>query len=56
MYIFDWKLEKNICFSEKYDYVGKLLKPGENHSNYSDDEEEETPPTPTAAGDKSKDD
>jgi hypothetical protein len=33
--------------------VGKLLKPGEQATSYSDDEEEETP---SAAGDKSKDD
>lgn len=30
-----------ILFSEKYDYVGRLLKPGESHSYYTD--EEETP-------------
>lgn len=28
-------------FLEKYDYVGRLLKPGESHSYYTD--EEETP-------------
>ncbi|XP_058805721.1 membrane-associated progesterone receptor component 1 [Phymastichus coffea] len=27
-------------FKERYDYVGKLLKPGEAHTNYSDEEEE----------------
>jgi hypothetical protein len=33
-----------VCFLfkiEKYDYVGRLLKPGESHSYYTD--EEETP-------------
>jgi len=30
-----------ILFLEKYDYVGRLLKPGESHSYYTD--EEETP-------------
>jgi len=31
-----------FCFYlEKYDYVGRLLKPGESHSYYTD--EEETP-------------
>lgn len=29
-------------FSEKYEYVGRLLRPGEEPSSYSD-EEEETP-------------
>lgn len=28
--------------SEKYDLVGKLLKPGEEPTNYSDEEPEET--------------
>ncbi|XP_014232223.1 membrane-associated progesterone receptor component 2 [Trichogramma pretiosum] len=28
-------------FKERYDLVGKLLKPGEPHTNYSDEEEEE---------------
>ena len=27
-------------FKERYDYVGKLLKPGESPTNYSDDEVE----------------
>ncbi|KAJ3658201.1 hypothetical protein Zmor_009955 [Zophobas morio] len=40
-------------FKEKYDLVGKLLKPGEQPTNYSDDEEDETP---TANAEKSKDD
>lgn len=35
---------------EKYDYVGRLLKPGEQPTNYSDEEDE------PASGDKSKDD
>lgn len=29
-----------FCFpAEKYDYVGKLLKPGEEPTEYTDDEE-----------------
>ncbi|KAK9509772.1 hypothetical protein O3M35_007010 [Rhynocoris fuscipes] len=28
-------------FTERYDYVGKLLKPGQEPASYSDDEEEE---------------
>ncbi|XP_015369784.1 PREDICTED: membrane-associated progesterone receptor component 2-like [Diuraphis noxia] len=34
-------LEWENQFMEKYDYVGRLLKPGESHSYYTD--EEETP-------------
>jgi membrane-associated progesterone receptor component len=29
-----------LYLSESYDYVGKLLKPGDAHTNYSDEEEE----------------
>ncbi|XP_014214179.1 membrane-associated progesterone receptor component 1 [Copidosoma floridanum] len=29
-------------FKERYDYVGKLLKPGEPHTNYADEEEEDS--------------
>jgi membrane-associated progesterone receptor component len=29
-----------FVFTEKYDYVGRLLKPGEEPTNYSDEEEE----------------
>lgn len=32
----------NLIFLEKYDYVGRLLKPGEAPNNYSDEEEEAT--------------
>ena len=32
--------EWNEQFKEKYDYVGKLLKPGEAPTNYSDEEDE----------------
>lgn len=28
-----------LCFAEKYDYIGKLLKPGEEPTEYTDDEE-----------------
>lgn len=32
-----------VChFSEKYDYVGRLLKPGEQPRDYSDTEDEQT--------------
>ena len=33
----EWELQ----FSEKYDLVGKLLKPGEEATHYSDEEESE---------------
>lgn len=29
-----------FVFADKYDYVGRLLKPGEEPNNYSDEEEE----------------
>lgn len=29
-----------MLFAERYDYVGKLLRPGEVPTNYSDEEEE----------------
>lgn len=29
-----------LLFLEKYDYVGRLLKPGQTPNNYSDEEEE----------------
>lgn len=45
----DSVLEWEMQFKEKYDYVGLLLKPGESHNSYSDDESE-------APGIKSKDD
>lgn len=35
-YMKEWELQ----FKEKYDYVGKLLKPGEAPTNYSDEEDE----------------
>ncbi|GAB6027260.1 hypothetical protein CHUAL_001545 [Chamberlinius hualienensis] len=31
-------------FSEKYDYVGRLLKPGEEPAEYSDEEDQSSPP------------
>lgn len=45
---------------EKYDYVGRLLKPGEEPTNYSDEEEEpsqteEEKKKITGSGDKLKD-
>ena len=30
----------NYPISERYEYVGKLLKPGETPTNYSDEEDE----------------
>ncbi|XP_021919132.1 membrane-associated progesterone receptor component 1 [Zootermopsis nevadensis] len=32
----EWEMQ----FKERYDYVGRLLKPGEEPTNYSDEEEE----------------
>lgn len=47
-----FSLIKFIYFvSEKYDFIGRLLKPGEQPTNYSDEEDD-----PSGAGDKSKDD
>ena len=37
-------------FVEKYDYIGKLLKPGEQPTEYTDTEEEQS------SQEKSKDD
>lgn len=33
----DWEMQ----FMDKYDHVGKLLKPGEEHTHYDEDEEQE---------------
>lgn len=33
----EWEMQ----FTEKYDYVGKLLKPGEKHTNYKAEESED---------------
>lgn len=33
-------IEKIINFSEKYEFVGRLLRPGEEPTNYSDEEDE----------------
>jgi len=33
-------LYDRTVFSEKYDYVGRLLRPGEEPTNYSEEEEE----------------
>lgn len=55
-------LEWEMQFNEKYDYVGKLLKPGETHNSYSDDEgegnqkEDEPNPKEEDITSKSKDD
>lgn len=34
--------EWDMQFTEQYDYVGRLLKPGQEPTQYSDEEEEET--------------
>uniref|UniRef100_A0A0A9YFT6 Membrane-associated progesterone receptor component 2 n=1 Tax=Lygus hesperus TaxID=30085 RepID=A0A0A9YFT6_LYGHE len=34
----EWEMQ----FTERYDYVGKLLKPGQEPTNYSDEEEDES--------------
>ncbi|XP_014664348.1 PREDICTED: membrane-associated progesterone receptor component 1-like [Priapulus caudatus] len=44
----EWELQ----FMEKYDYIGKLLRPGEAPSEYSEDDEE---PTTAAPATKPKD-
>lgn len=55
-------LEWEMQFNEKYDYVGKLLKPGETPNSYSDDEgegfvkEDESNPKEEDITSKSKDD
>lgn len=36
-------------FTDRYVYVGKLLKPGEKATEYTDDEHEEAPPPPPPA-------
>jgi len=41
-------------FTDRYVYIGKLLKPGEKATDYTDDEPEETP-SPAPAGDKKQD-
>lgn len=47
-----------IFFVEKYDTVGKLLKPGEAHNSYSDEDEDPntSTSTPSATIDKTEDD
>lgn len=42
-------------FKEKYELVGRLLKPGESPTNYSDEEDESITAGSTGAGDKPKD-
>lgn len=41
-----------FCFSEKYEWVGRLLRDGEEHRNYSDEEEEVAT---DGSGEKAKD-
>uniref|UniRef100_A0A023F8C5 Putative steroid membrane receptor n=2 Tax=Triatoma infestans TaxID=30076 RepID=A0A023F8C5_TRIIF len=45
----EWEMQ----FTERYEYVGKLLKPGQKPTSYSDDEEEEASQQETS--EKSKD-
>ena len=50
----EWELQ----FSEKYELVGKLLRPGEEPTSYSDDEEldeESAKNTNSSSSDKKKD-
>lgn len=44
----EWELQ----FSEKYTLVGKLLRPGEEPTNYSDEEEESEDEVSTGAAKK----
>lgn len=37
----DSVLEWEMQFTEKYEYIGKLLKPGEKHYNYKAEESED---------------
>lgn len=54
----EWEMQ----FTEKYDYIGRLLKPGEKATSYSDEEEEasahetEKSETEKSEPEKSKDD
>lgn len=43
---------KMIIFPEKYDLVGKLLKPGEEPTNYSDEEQDDTDNSTNTSTDK----
>lgn len=39
-YTLQLKLMCNINLTEKYEYVGRLLKPGEEPASYSDEEDD----------------
>lgn len=41
IHIWSCKLKILFLFSEKYEFVGRLLRPGEQPRNYSDEEDEE---------------
>jgi len=43
-------------FTDKYEFVGRLLKPGEEPSNYSDEEDAEATDEPQAKSERNKDD
>lgn len=43
-----------LCIPEKYELVGRLLKPGEEPTNYSDEEAEETDASSGAPGDEDR--
>lgn len=58
--IISWFLMSFLYFLEKYEYVGRLLKPGEEPASYSDEEDENQQDSNTSnkssnAGDKPKD-
>ena len=38
--IFEQMLDASVCFAEKYDYVGRLIRDGEQPTNYSDEEDD----------------
>ena len=40
IFIFHDVVITSFIFSEKYDYIGRLLKPGEQPQDYTDTEEE----------------
>lgn len=48
----EWEMQ----FNEKYLVVGKLLKPGEEHTSYSDEEDESTAAALAADAEQSKKD
>lgn len=41
MYVCIWKWQSLHFYAEKYNLVGKLLRPGEQPTNYEDEEDDE---------------